>query len=117
MQNILEKEGKMIEARIVETLPEKRPDQLEKLYALANLADAPDRSSLNDASRMYRDEIGRVDLLSNEEVICLAQRIARGAGCRRTPPAAGASTVDRGGRAGQTQADRGQLAPGYLRGA
>ncbi len=76
MLNIMEKEGMMIEARIVE--PEKRLDQLEKLYALVNLADAPDRSSLNDASRMYRDEIGRVDLLSNEEVICLAQRIVRG---------------------------------------
>ncbi len=85
MQNIMEKEGKMIEARIVETLPEKRLDQLEKLYALTNLADAPDRSSLNDASRMYRDEIGRVDLLSNEEVICLAQRIVRGRAAAERP--------------------------------
>ena len=75
MQNTMEKEDKMIEARVVE----KRPaDQLEKVYALVSLTDAPDRTSLNDASRMYRDEIGRVDLLSNEEVICLAQRIARG---------------------------------------
>ncbi len=85
MLNIMEKEGMMIEARIVEKLPEKRLDQLEKLYALANLADAPDRSSLNDASRMYRDEIGRVDLLSNEEVICLAQRIVRGRAAAERP--------------------------------
>lgn len=81
MQNTMEKEGKMIEARIVE----KRPDQFEKLYALVSLADAPDRTSFNDASRMYRDEIGRVDLLSNEEVICLAQRIARGRAAAERP--------------------------------
>lgn len=78
MQNTMEKEGKMIEARIIEKRPVKHADQFEKLYALVSLADAPDRTSLNDASRMYRDEIGRVDLLNNEEVICLAQRIARG---------------------------------------
>ena len=78
MQNTMEKEGKMIEARVVEKRPAKHADQLDKLHALVSLADAPDRTSLNDASRMYRDEIGRVDLLSNEEVICLAQRIARG---------------------------------------
>jgi len=85
MQNTMEKEGKMIEARIVEKRPEKRPDQFEKLYALVSIADAPDRTSLNDASRMYRDEIGRVDLLSNEEVICLAQRIARGRAAAERP--------------------------------
>jgi len=81
----MEKEGKMIEARIVEKRPEKRPDQFEKLYALVSLTGAPDRTSLNDASRMYRDEIGRVDLLSNEEVICLAQRIARGRAAAERP--------------------------------
>ncbi|HKV58020.1 MAG TPA: sigma-70 family RNA polymerase sigma factor [Ktedonobacteraceae bacterium] len=85
MQNTMEKEGKMIEARIVEKRREKRPDQFEKLYALVNLAEAPDRTSLNDASRMYRDEIGRVDLLSNEEVICLAQRITRGRAAAERP--------------------------------
>src|SRR3984893_7161539 len=85
MQNTMEKEGKMIEARIVEKRPEKRPDQFEKLYALVSIADAPDRTSLNDASRMYRDEIGRVDLLSNEEVICLAQRITRGRAAAEHP--------------------------------
>jgi RNA polymerase primary sigma factor len=89
MQNTMEKEGKMIEARIVEKRPEKRADQFEKLYALVSLADAPDRTSLNDASRMYRDEIGRVDLLSNEEVICLAQRIARGRAAAERPRQSG----------------------------
>jgi RNA polymerase primary sigma factor len=34
---------------------------------------------------LYRDEIGRVDLLSNEEVICLAQRIARGRAAAKNP--------------------------------
>jgi RNA polymerase primary sigma factor len=87
MQNIMEKEGKMIEARVVEKRPAKGADQFEKLYALVNLADAPgpDRASLNDASRMYRDEIGRVNLLNNEEVICLAQRIARGRAAAEHP--------------------------------
>ncbi len=89
MQNTMEKEGKMIEARVIEKRPEKRPDQFEKLYALVSLADAPDRTSLNDASRMYRDEIGRVDLLSNEEVICLAQRIARGRAAAERPRQSG----------------------------
>jgi RNA polymerase primary sigma factor len=85
MQNTMEKEGTMIEARIAEKRPEKRTDQFEKLYALVNLTDAPDRNSLNDASRMYRDEIGRVDLVSSEEVICLAQRIARGRAAAELP--------------------------------
>src|ERR1700682_3908358 len=81
MQNTMEKEGTMIEARIAE----KRTDQFEKLYALVNLTDALERSSLNDASRMYRDEVGRVDLVSSEEVICLAQRIARGRAAAERP--------------------------------
>src|SRR6202521_5892386 len=85
MQNTMEKEGTMIEARIAEKRPEKRTDQFEKLYALVNLTDAPDRNSLNDASRMYRDEIGRVDLVSSEEVIFLAQRIARGRAAAERP--------------------------------
>src|SRR5690349_20725240 len=86
MQDTLEKEGTMIEARIVE----KRPDRFEKLYALVNLGNLvetpePDRNSLHDAGRMYRDEIGRVDLLSSEEVVCLAQRIARGRAAAKNP--------------------------------
>ncbi len=85
MHNTMEKEKKMIEARIAEKRPAKSADQLEKLYSLVNVAEAPDRTSLNDASRMYRDEIGRVDLLSNEEVICLAQRIARGRAAAEYP--------------------------------
>ena len=39
----------------------------------------------NDADRLYRDDIGRVDLLSNEEVMRLAQRMARGRAAASNP--------------------------------
>lgn len=39
----------------------------------------------NDADRVYRDEIGRVDLLSTDEVMRLAQRIARGRAAAERP--------------------------------
>lgn len=38
-----------------------------------------------DADRIYRDEVRHVELLSNEEVICLAQRIARGRAAAQRP--------------------------------
>ena len=44
----------------------------------------PDTQSM-EPSRQYRDDIGRADLLSNEEVICLAQRIARGRAAAERP--------------------------------
>jgi RNA polymerase primary sigma factor len=45
---------------------------------------APDTQSM-EPSRQYRDDIGRADLLSNEEVIFLAQRIARGRAAAERP--------------------------------
>jgi RNA polymerase primary sigma factor len=45
---------------------------------------APDKQSM-EPSRQYRDDIGRADLLSNEEVIFLAQRIARGRAAAERP--------------------------------
>ncbi|MBV9690629.1 MAG: sigma-70 family RNA polymerase sigma factor [Ktedonobacteraceae bacterium] len=43
----------------------------------------PEVLSLSDPTRFYRYEIGQVDLLSNEEVMHLAERIERGRGRRK----------------------------------
>src|SRR3984893_11235928 len=45
---------------------------------------APDKQSM-EPRRQYRDDIGRADLLRNEEVIFLAQRIARGRAAAERP--------------------------------
>ena len=39
----------------------------------------------SDSAKLYRDEIARVDLLSAEEVTCLAQRIERGRAAAEHP--------------------------------
>ena len=51
---------------------------------LATPAFVPDTVSVIP-DQQYGDEIGRVDLLSNEEVICLAQRMARGRAAATNP--------------------------------
>jgi RNA polymerase primary sigma factor len=48
-----------------------------------HLSAEPDVLSLSDPTRFYRYEIGQVDLLSNEEVTHLAQRIEHGRGRKR----------------------------------
>lgn len=53
-------------------------DSIERFYALTPVTSVAERGATSDSNRLYRDEIGQVDLLSNEEVICLAQRIERG---------------------------------------
>ena len=68
----------MSATQVIRDSPKSRQDQLDKLYRLANISGASERSLTSDSNRLYRDEIGQVDLLSNEEVICLAQRIERG---------------------------------------
>jgi RNA polymerase primary sigma factor len=45
----------------------------------------PDTLRSMEPSRQYRDDLGRADLLSNEEVIRLAQRIARGRAAAERP--------------------------------
>ena len=71
----------MSATQVIVDSPKRHQDQLGKLYSLANISGASEissRSLTSDSNRLYRDEIGQVDLLSNEEVICLAQRIERG---------------------------------------
>jgi len=71
----------MSATQVIGDSPRRPPDQLGKLYTLADISSASEissRSLTSDSNRLYRDEIGQVDLLSNEEVICLAQRIERG---------------------------------------
>jgi RNA polymerase primary sigma factor len=46
---------------------------------------APADTRSMEPSRQYRDDLGRADLLSNEEVIRLAQRIARGRAAAERP--------------------------------
>ena len=84
MISMLQTEEKMSEVATI-GLPEKGPDQIAKLYGLASISGAPEKAASSDSARLYRDEIGRVDLLSNEEVICLAQRIARGRAAAERP--------------------------------
>src|SRR5438477_13124249 len=70
----------MSATQVIGDSPKRPPDQLGKLYTLADISSASEissRSLTSDSNRLYRDEIGQVDLLSNEEVICLAQRIQR----------------------------------------
>src|ERR1700694_1153759 len=78
MNSLLQTEERMSEVATIGQLPGKGPDQIAKLYGLASISGVPEKAVSSDSARLYRDEIGRVDLLSNEEVICLAQRIARG---------------------------------------
>ncbi len=69
--------------QIIEDLSKGRQGQIEKLRALAAMTG--ERSLTSDSNRLYRDEIGQVELLSNEEVICLAQRIERGRAAAEYP--------------------------------
>lgn len=81
-----------------------RQDQFERLYGLANISTSAsdvskvskvsevsqvstvsNRALPSDSNRLYRDEIGQVDLLSSEEVVCLAQRIERGRAAAMSP--------------------------------
>jgi RNA polymerase primary sigma factor len=78
-------EEPMSATQVIGDSPKSRPDQLEKLYSLANISGASERSLTSDSNRLYRDEIGQVDLLSNDEVICLAQRMERGRGAAAYP--------------------------------
>src|SRR2546421_6183181 len=85
MNSLLQTEERMSEVATIGQLPGKGPDQLAKLYGLASISGVPEQAGSSDSGRLYRDEIGRVDLLSNEEVICLAQRIARGRAAAERP--------------------------------
>ncbi len=75
----------MREVQVIENPPEGRPDQIERLYALTPVTGVSERGITSDSNRLYRDEIGQVDLLSNEEVISLAQCIERGRAAAQTP--------------------------------
>src|SRR6266566_835463 len=85
MNSLLQTEERMSEVATIGQLPGKGPDQLAKLYGLASISGVPEQAVSSDSARLYRDEIGRVDLLSNEEVTCLAQRIARGRAAAERP--------------------------------
>ncbi|HYT28443.1 MAG TPA: sigma-70 family RNA polymerase sigma factor [Ktedonobacteraceae bacterium] len=85
MNSLLQTEERMSEVATIGQLPGKGPDQLAKLYGLASISGVPEQAVSSDSARLYRDEIGRVDLLSNEEVICLAQRIVRGRAAAERP--------------------------------
>jgi len=72
--DLLERE---IQTQVITHAPEKdqnRPGKLEKMKS----SSASTQPCFDDFAKLYSDEIGRVELLSSEEVICLAQRIERG---------------------------------------
>lgn len=75
----------MREVQVIGNPPDARQDSIERLYALTPVTGAAERGATSDSNRLYRDEIGQVDLLSNEEVICLAQRIERGRVAAQAP--------------------------------
>src|SRR5260370_12608491 len=66
-------------AQEVVLLPGKRQDETSERRS-AHIF--PTHLLSSDSAKLYRDEIARVDLLSTEEVVCLAQRIERG----KAPP-------------------------------
>ncbi len=75
----------MREVQVIGNPPDGRHDSIERLYALTPVTGVAERGVTSDSNRLYRDEIGQVDLLSNEEVICLAQRIERGRVAAQAP--------------------------------
>ena len=75
----------MREVQVIGNPPDARQDSIERLYALTPVTGVAERGATSDSNRLYRDEIGQVDLLSNEEVICLAQRIERGRVAAQAP--------------------------------
>lgn len=83
----------MREVQVIGNPPEGRQDSIERLYALTPVTGVAERGVTSDSNRLYRDEIGQVDLLSNEEVICLAQRIERGRAAAQAPRQPGNAKV------------------------
>src|SRR5579871_1627572 len=75
----------MREVQVIGNPPDGRQDSIERLYALTPVTGVAERGVTSDSNRLYRDEIGQVDLLSTEEVICLAQRIERGRVAAQAP--------------------------------
>ena len=66
-----------IETRVMAHLPEKDQIQPGKLVHMRG-SSASTQLCFDDFAKLYSDEIGRVELLSPEEVIGLAKRIERG---------------------------------------
>lgn len=98
-----EREEKMSESQAVRSCehPVKSlQDQLEPFFVFNTFSGALDRYAISDTNRMYRDEIGQVDLLSNDEVILLAQRVERGRAAAAFPRLPGnAALMEDGERA------------------
>jgi len=69
-------------AQEVVLLPGKRQDETSERRS-AHIF--PTHLLSSDSAKLYRDEIARVDLLSTEEVVCLAQRIERGKAAAEHP--------------------------------
>lgn len=69
-------------AQGVVLLPGKRQDETSERRS-AHIF--PTHLLSSDSAKLYRDEIARVDLLSTEEVVCLAQRIERGKAAAEHP--------------------------------
>ena len=69
-------------SQAVAFLPGKRQSRPERGGAYAS---SSTQLPSSDSVRLYSDEISRVDLLSTEEVVCLAQRIERGRAAAADP--------------------------------
>jgi RNA polymerase primary sigma factor len=99
----------MREVQVIGSLPgvrqegqesQDRQDSIERLYALTPVTGVIERGVTSDSNRLYRDEIGQVDLLSNEEVISLARSIERGRDAARSPRESGnAELIEEGEQA------------------
>lgn len=92
----------MSATQVIADSPKGRQDQSGKLKAKETVTAtlAGERLQVSDSNRLYRDEIGQVDLLSNEEVICLAQRMERGRAAVKYPRQAGnAKLIEEGEQA------------------
>jgi RNA polymerase primary sigma factor len=73
----------MSATHVISDIPQGRQDRSGKLKAM--LVPGRQRSQVSDSARLYHGEIGQVELLSNDEVIDLAQRIERGRAAAQAP--------------------------------
>lgn len=78
-------------------------EKWEKLYAFpGEVSGEGEKTTGSDSLRLYRDEMGRVELLSSDEVVFLAKAIARGRAAAKLPRAPGhARLIEEGEQAKQ----------------